>query len=430
VAETILNDALKKNPHDVEALLQRSQIYLRKRDFGEALGDLDQAIIVSPGSAQAHFLRSKIFWARQDQVRRRDDLLAALRAAPDSMPARLELADALLRMNKPKEAVQTLEEAPDNQKRTLAFSIAYNWALIGLGDGGAARKGIDRTLTVSKSPQVMLQDGLLKYAARDFAGARSSLKQVLREKPDDARALSLLVDTYVAQNQRAAATEEIRQLVREQPKSLSVQMLWIRWLIRDNQKVEARKALAATIAANPQSSEPLIVSAGLDFNDGQLASARSTLKNLLRLDSQNIEAHMLAGQIEEASGNLADAVTCYRKALALDDDNLFALNNLAYLLSREPSHLEEALGLARKAKDQVPDSPEVLDTLGWLYYRKGLYDLAAKELEHALAKAEWPAIQFHLGLTYNRLGNTAKGGRLLAAALAKDSKLADSEMQR
>ena len=66
--------------------------------------------------------------------------------------------------------------------------------------------------------------------------------------------------------------------------------------------------------------------------------------------------------------------------------------------------------LARKAKEQVPESPEMLDTLGWLYYRKGLYDLAAKELEQALAKADWPAIQFHLGLTYNRLGNTEKGG--------------------
>ena len=302
--------------------------------------------------------------------------------------------------------------------------------MIGSGDGNAARKGIDRALTVSKGPQVMLQDGLLRYAARDFAGARTSLKQVLREKPDDVRALSLLVDTYVAQNQRAAAAAEISQLVHEQPKSLPVQMLWIRWLIRDNQKVEARKALAAAIAANPQSSEPLIVSAGLDFNEGQLSGARSTLKNLLRLDPQNIEAHMLEGQIEETAGNFGDAVACYRKALTLDDSNLFALNNLAYLLSREPSHLEEALGLARKAKDQVPDSPEVLDTLGWLYYRKGLYDLAAKELEQALAKAEWPAIQFHLGLAYNRLGNAAKGGRLLAAALAKDPKLADSEGQR
>ena len=198
----------------------------------------------------------------------------------------------------------------------------------------------------------MLQDGLLKYAARDFAGARSSLQQVLRDKPDDVRALSLLVDSYAAQNQAPAATEKIRQLAQEQPKSLPVQMLWARWLIRDNQKVEARKALAATVAANPKSTEPLLVSAGLDFNEGQLAGARSTLKNLLRLDDKSLDAYLLAGQVEEASGNYGDAIVQYRKALALDGGNVFALNNLAYLLSRDPAHIEEALGLARRAKNR------------------------------------------------------------------------------
>ena len=84
-AETILNDALKKNPRDLEALLQRSQIYFRKRNFEDALADLDKALTVSPTSPQAHYLRSKIFWAREDQVKRRDDLLAALRMAPDSL---------------------------------------------------------------------------------------------------------------------------------------------------------------------------------------------------------------------------------------------------------------------------------------------------------------------------------------------------------
>jgi tetratricopeptide (TPR) repeat protein len=429
-AETILNDAIKKSPHDVDALVQRSQICFRKRNFGEALADLDNALIVTPDSPQAHFLRSRIFLVRDDQAKRIQDLRATLRSVPDSTPARFDLADALVRINRPREAIQTLDEATNAQKRTLAFAVAYNWALIGAGEVAAARKGVDRALTTAKSPQLMLQEGLLKYAARDFAGARTSLEKVLRDKPDDARALSLLADTYVAQNQRPAATEKLRQFVQEQPKTLPVQMLWARWLIRDNQMVEARKALAAVIAANPQSTEPLLVSAGLDFNEGQMAGARSTLKKLLRLDGQNIEAYMLAGQVEEASANDRDAIEYYRKALALDDANVFSLNNLAYLLSRDPAHLEEALTLARKAKDQVPESPEVLDTLGWLYYRKGMYDLAARELELALSKADSPAIQFHLGLAYNRLGNTEKGRRLLAAAIAKDPKLADADASR
>jgi tetratricopeptide (TPR) repeat protein len=426
-AETILNDAIKKSPNDLEALLQHSQICFRKRNFGDALADLDKALIVAPDSPQAHFLRSRIFLVRDDQVKRIQDLKATLQRVPDSAPARFDLADALVRTNKARQAIQTLDDATDAQKRTLAFAVAYNWALIGAGEFIAARKSVDRALATSESPQLLLQDGLLKYAVRDFVGARVSLEKVLHDKADDARALSLLADTYVAQNQRSAATEKLRQFVKEQPDALPVQMLWARWLIRDKQTVEARRTLAAAIAANPQSTEPLLVSAGMDFNEGQMAGARSTLKNLFRLDDKNIEAYMLAGQVEEASANYRDAIEYYRRALALDGANVFSLNNLAYLLSRDPAHLEEALGLARKAKDQVPESPEVLDTLGWLYYRKGMYDLAAKELEHALSKVDWPAIQFHLGLAYNRLGNTEKGGRLLAAALAKDPKLADAD---
>jgi tetratricopeptide (TPR) repeat protein len=426
-AETILNDAIRKNPHDVEALLQHSQISYRKHNCGDALADLDKVLIVSPDSPQAHFLRSRVFLVRDDQVKRIQDLKATLRSVPDSAPARFDLADALVRTNKAREAIQTLDGGTDDQKRTLAFAVAYNWALIGAGEVAAARKGVDRALAASKNPQLMLQDGVLKYAARDFAGAKTSLEKVLHDTPDDARALSLLADTYVAQNQRSAATEKLRQFAREQPGALPIQMLWARWLIRDEQTVEARKTLTAVIAANPKSTEPLLVSAGMDFNEGQMAGARSTLKNLLRLDDKNIEAYMLAGQVEEASANYRDAMEFYRKALALDGSNVFSLNNLAYLLSRDPARIEEALGLARKAKDQVPDSPEVLDTLGWLYYRKGMYDLAAQELERALSKADWPAIQFHLGLAYNRLGNTEKGRRLLAAALAKDPKLADAD---
>ena len=160
-AETILNEALKKNPSDLEALLQRSQIYFRQRSFEDALGDLDKALIVSPASPQAHYLRSKIFLVRGDHTRRIQDLQATLRAVPDSLPARFDLADALLRSNRPKEALQTLNQATDAQKRTEGFAIAYNWALIGLGDVRAARKAVDTALAVSKGPQLMLQDGLL-----------------------------------------------------------------------------------------------------------------------------------------------------------------------------------------------------------------------------------------------------------------------------
>ena len=426
-AEDILNAAIKKNPIDLEALLQQSQIYIRKRRLKEALADLNVALTVSTMSPQAHFLRSKIYWMKGDEVKRREDLAATLRMAPDSLSARIDLADALLQTNKTPEALDVLNQAADEQKRTLPFAVAYNWALIGMGDLATARKDVDRSLEAFKNPHLLLQDAVLRVAAHDYAGARRSLDQVVSETPDETRAINLLMDTYIAQNQRPTATERLRQLAQANSKSLAVQMVWIRWLIGENQLVDARKALTETAMANPTSTEPLLVSAGLDFNSGQLASARSMLRNLFKLDDQDIQAYELAGQVEEASGNYGEAISFYRKVLTIDAINVFALNNLAYLLSQDSKHLEEALDMARRAKDEAPESPEVLDTFGWLCYRKGEYGLAVKELEHALAKAELPAIEFHLGMTYSRLGESAKGGRLIAAALAKDPKLVDSE---
>src|SRR5262245_25836820 len=141
-------------------------------------------------------------------LKRKQDLMLTLRVVPDSLAARLDLADAEMRANLPNEAIHTLNQAPERQKHTLAFVIAYNWALIGLGNGSEARRGVDQALasiSFSKNPQLLLQDGLLKLASRDFASARAALEQAIKEKPDDMQALSLLAQSYVAQNQRQTA---------------------------------------------------------------------------------------------------------------------------------------------------------------------------------------------------------------------------------
>ena len=45
-----------------------------------------------------------------------------------------------MRANRSKEALHTLNEAPPHQKRTLAFAIAYGWALIGSGNATRREK--------------------------------------------------------------------------------------------------------------------------------------------------------------------------------------------------------------------------------------------------------------------------------------------------
>ena len=109
----------------------------------------------------------------------------------------------------------------------------------------------------------------------------------------------------------------------------------------------------------------------------------------------------------------------------IDSSNLFALNNLAYALAVD--NPDEALKFAQEAVEIAPDNPTVQDTLAWVYYRKGLYSMAARFLKTALDKEATPQRQFHLGMTYLKMGDEATGQRMVRAALVKDPGLAKTE---
>jgi uncharacterized protein (TIGR02996 family) len=424
-AEKLLSAALKKNGRDIEALLQRGQIYLQNGNNALARHDLDDVLRLDP-SAQAHYLKAKLCRVEKQTFEQQNELAEALRLAPESLRVRLAYVDALLAADKARTALQVLDAAPAADKRTLAYLIAHNSALIGTGEVAEARRGVDQALAARKTSEALVQDGILRFAAQDYARARVSLEEALKSDPENLRALVLIVQTYVAQKQVGAATERLRQAVSQRPNSETLQLFWADWLVENKQPDEARKALAAAKAAAPKSATSPLLAAGLDFSQGKLEDARRELDQLMSAEPSNLDAHMLFGELEDASENYPAAAEHYKKVVSGDERNVVALNNLAYALSRDSQQLDEALKYAQKAKELAPDSSQILDTLGWVYYRKGLFDMSVRELEGAVAKDPRPALKYHLGLAYNRVGKSLEGSRMIAAALAVDPRLAQT----
>jgi len=65
----------------------------------------------------------------------------------------------------------------------------------------------------------------------------------------------------------------------------------------------------------------------------------------------------------------------------------------------------------------------VSDTLGWIYYKKGLASQAVSALNSAVAKAPQNAtFQYHLGLAMVAAGDGQGGRKALEKALALDPK--------
>ena len=75
--------------------------------------------------------------------------------------------------------------------------------------------------------------------------------------------------------------------------------------------------------------------------------------------------------------------------------------------------------------------PGVLDTLGFVYYKRGEYGLAEPPLRQAAELSTNNAmIQYHLGLTYHQLGRKADAATWLRRSLQADAKFAGADIAR
>lgn len=95
-------------------------------------------------------------------------------------------------------------------------------------------------------------------------------------------------------------------------------------------------------------------------------------------------------------GKKEDSVELYEKVLDMAPDNSTALNGLGYVLACLDRDLTRALSLCKKALDTNSENPAFLDSLGWVYYKLGLFKEAKSYIKKARDKdARSPEIAEH-----------------------------------
>ncbi|MBP9599471.1 MAG: tetratricopeptide repeat protein, partial [Desulfobacter sp.] len=124
-------------------------------------------------------------------------------------------------------------------------------------------------------------------------------------------------------------------------------------------------------------------------------------EKLLELNKEYLPTYLNLSRIYKARGDLKKAKAYLEQALAIKDDYAPAANNLAFILAETNSSMYEALRLAKIARDKEPNNPDFLDTLGWIYYLQGSYDLALPLLEESVKiNPQSPIANYHLGWAY------------------------------
>jgi tetratricopeptide (TPR) repeat protein len=163
----------------------------------------------------------------------------------------------------------------------------------------------------------------------------------------------------------------------------------------------------------------------------RLNDARSEFEAIVKRDPRAVGARTMVGIILESEGKRAEAKKWYEATVADLPTAPVAANNLAFIYAEEGSNLDRALSLASDAKRDLPESAEVSDTLGWVYYKKDQPELARGPLEESAQKLPNNAdVLYHLGMTYAKLNDKAKARDALERALKLNPRMSGAATAR
>jgi len=202
-------------------------------------------------------------------------------------------------------------------------------------------------------------------------------------------------------------------------------------LLAKKENSSAEDAFKIAIKENPDFIQPYYSLAKLYLAEKKEDKAIEQLEAILSKNSEQTAPHMLLGIIFDTQKKFDISEKHYRAALKINPEFAPAANNLAYLLADQQKDINEALNFAQKAKEKLPKDPGVMDTLGWIYYKKGLYDSAISEFTDSLKQLpENATIHYHLGLAYKKKGKKDLAIKELEKALSLDAGFSGAEQAR
>jgi tetratricopeptide (TPR) repeat protein len=264
--------------------------------------------------------------------------------------------------------------------------------------------------------------GFLQRALRQHDAAVYNFEKALALNPNLMDVFTNLILVHASQKEYDRALKRCDsqlQLVDNAPlPSAVINNLKGGLYLAQGNKAAAIESYRTAIEENPNLLQPYYSLARIYLADRQEEKAIAQYKAMLEVNSQQAQPHMLLGILYDTHKQYDLSEKHYRAALDINPEFVPAANNLAFILIDQDRNFDEALGLARMAKEKLPNNPYIMDTLGWVYYKKGLYDLAIGEFSDSLAKIpDNAAVIYHLGMAYYKKGEKDKAREQLEKAL-------------
>lgn len=271
---------------------------------------------------------------------------------------------------------------------------------------------------------------LLLVQSGDTAAAIMQLEEVVKDNPLAFPAYDQLAELHIKANEASKALASLKQAVLLAPPDPKRYSNLIQLSLHCGEPVSAITFAEEAQKAFPKMIEFTFLKA-VALSDAQRHEEALKAFERILVEAGNSRPDILDGNFyftygvsAEQAGRYAKAAEALKKSMELDPSNAArACNYLGYMWADRHENLDEAELLIHRAVKEEPENGAYLDSLGWVYFQKGLYTQALKALLRAaeLLKMDDAVVFDHIGDTFEKLGRTAEAVTYWQKALQLDS---------
>jgi tetratricopeptide (TPR) repeat protein len=479
-AEEQFNTARAIEPDSEEVILNLARMYADSGDINHAAKVIAD-VPVNDRTAKMEFTLGAIY----DQMKQPKNAIEAYKRAADMQPGDPRTLDALA------QALMSDDQFDEAMKQYRAFAASdpeNASPLVHIADILSRQSKYDEALTTIRKARQLdptsLEAGFSEGRLLDILGhfdeAAKTYSNMVdltshangaytdEEKNNRSIFLERLGSIYIEQNKTDEAAATYQKMIDmggdSEIRGYQSQVDAYRQAQQFDKSLEvARKA----VAANPKKRELKLMLAGELADQGKTDEAFAITKDLLTntpddrmvwiaISQMNVRLRrwkdaedamakaeplttkkedklyllFLRGELAERQKHYEPAEQYFRQVLDLDASNAMTLNYLGYMLADKGMRLPEALKMIRKAVDQEPWNGAYLDSLGWVYFKMGEYELAEDNLRQAVARNQTdPTVHEHMGDLYEKTGRIRQAAEQWQLSISEFSKAAPADVE-
>jgi tetratricopeptide (TPR) repeat protein len=461
-ANAQIDEVLKKDKNDRQALLLRARLRAKDRDrdpdgLKKAIEDLKEVLRQEPNSqeglylmAEAYFNLNLIEQARTFAADLEKNYPDYLRGKFTQLQISMKTADYKGAVALGSDLLGRLDKTapdPENSPELLAelrekTYLSRGTAQLQLNNSTAARQDFELARQIAPNdPAVYNSLAVLSLVENKSEDAISSFENALKVDATNFDALNGLIDLYAKNNELDKAHARIDQALSAYPNLASLHFLKARvyGYQRNAQSVEAE--LNRTLELDPNYLAAYSMLGNLYINTKQEDRAIAEYQKIIaRRPESGAFSYTVIGMLEYQRQNIDAAIENYRKALEKDPNAVYAANNLAWIYADTgKGNIDEAIRLAQGVVQKYPNVAGYIDTLGWVYYKKNLHPAAVEQFRKAVSINEAQAragnvtpsatYHYHLAVALKAKGDTDESRRELQTAIRLSEKVRFAELE-